>query len=162
MDAPPALPDLDTPDPDDLPPMGYREASWHTHVAAVRATPSTADATAEARALAAAASGCITVCGVSFAPISAGSLIAIQSAARLAEEAGRSIDGADEVALLVYCLADGQTAFRLAEAGAYLELVTAARRLLAPVPLSDLPALTAWCMDTMAKATGRPQKKTGE
>lgn len=154
-DTPPALPV----DPDDLPPMTYREASWHAHLSGVNATPTAADQLAPAVALAAAAAGPSTVCGVVFEPMSAGALIAIQSANRLAIDAGLVIEGPDEVAVLVFCLARSLRAFELSEAGQLREMIKEARRLIAAVPLERLPELTAHCTDVIAHATG--QKKTG-
>lgn len=139
--------------------MRYQEASWHTHVASLNATPGEAERLAPAVALAAAAAGSRTVCGVAFEPISAGALIAIQAASRLAIDAGLVIEGPDEVAVLVYCLARSERAFELTEAGQLRELVAEARRLIKGVPLAQLPELTAHCTETIAVATG--QKKTG-
>lgn len=151
---PPALPV----DPDDLPPMRYQEASWHTHVASVNATPTAADQIAPAVALAAAAAGGKTVCGVYFEPMSAGALLAIQAASRLALDAGVRVDGPDEVAILVFCLARSDRAFDLAEAGQLNPLLKEARRLFKVVPLEKVEELTTYCSDTIAVATG--QKKT--
>ncbi len=144
-----------------LPPMSHSEASWHAHTAGLRATPGQADASAPARQLAAAAAGGTTVCGIVFPPLSAGCLLAIQGAARLASEAGRHLAGAEEVAVLVYCLARGERAFALTEAGDLRALVAEARALLAPVPLLDLPQLTQFAAASVAQATGTPEKKTG-
>lgn len=156
---------MDIPQPapaDDRPPMTYQEASWHAHTAAVRAQPDAA--TSPSQDLAAAALGAVTVCGITFQPLTAGALLAVQAAARLAADAGNPIEGADEAALLVYCLAESQTAFRIAEASQLKELLSQARALLAPVPLADLPKLTSYCSAAIAQATGaqpEPEKKTG-
>jgi hypothetical protein len=145
---------------DPRPPMTHREASWHEHGASVRAGASPTAATDPARGLATAAAysapdGGLVVSGIRFRPLTAGGLLAIQATARLAEDAGRSLDGADEIAALVYCVAESETAFLLAEEGRLGELMAAARRLLAPVPLTELRSLSLHCQEVIARATGR-------
>lgn len=138
--------------------MRYSEASWHTHTAAHRAEVS-AEATLEpAVRLAAAAQPGTTVCGVYFEPITAGGLIAIQSVYALAARSGHALTGGEEIALLVFCLAKSADAFNLSESGKFAEMLAAARKLLSPVPLDQLTALSEYCQDAINSATG--QKKS--
>lgn len=153
-------------DPDDqppaLPPMSYREASWHGHIAATRAEANPADPTAAARDLARASLPGVTIHGIHFDPATAGALLAIQGAARLASDAARPIEGAEEVAVLVFCMAQPEHAFALTESGNLEGLIKEARLLLAPVAIADLPSLVDYAKASLAEATGAPaQKKTG-
>lgn len=138
-------------------PMSHQEASWHTHVAATRAAGNAPgdDVRDPASDLGRAASGGHqSVCGIDFPPLCAGNLLAIQSAQRLAASQSASIEGAEEAALLIYCLARGEKAFELAEAGDLAMLLREARGLLAPVPLREIPRLVEWCQAEIAAATG--------
>lgn len=139
--------------------MSHPEASWHTHVAATRAQPGAESAAAPARQLAQAVR-VVDVCGIHFPVLSAGCLLAIQGAARLAAVQSRRLEGAEEVAVLIYCLAEGERAFALTESGDLTTLLKEARLLLAPVPLHEIPDLTAWAQASIAKATGAPEKKS--
>lgn len=142
--------------------MTNQEASWHAHVAGMRAEPDAAATLAAPAAMARAALPRVVVAGVEFSPLTAGGLLAIQLAAKLAQDAGVSINGPDEVATLVYCLAQSEDAFALASAGRLTDLLSAARLLLAPVPLDQLPELTQWCTDAVARATGQAAPKKPE
>jgi hypothetical protein len=140
--------------------MSYSEASWHAHTAAIRAEVETGSRLASPVALAAVSVPTVKVAGVDFRPLTAGGLLAIQLATKLAAEAGTMLHGPDEVAVLVYCLAASEDAFALAQAGRLNDLLSAARLLLAPVPLDQLPELTRWCTEAIARATGQaPAKK---
>lgn len=156
-DAPPALP-----------PMTHEEASWHTHMASMRATTTDTAAASPARTLAAASVAKDTRHGIEFPPLTAGCLLAIQGASRLVQDAGMRLDGAEEVAVMVYCLARGEEAFALTESGNLPTLLREARLMLAPVPIAEIPHLTEYIRASIALATGQPatpspeQKKTGE
>lgn len=134
--------------------MTHQEASWHAHVASIRANPEPVEPLAPAMSLAAAAKGARTVCGIAFAPLTAGGLLAIQSVHRLALEAGTPMTESDQAAILVYCIAQSQAAFDLVEAGKLRELTAKARALLAPLPLDQLRTLTDYCTDALQRATG--------
>lgn len=150
-----------TPEPlPSLPPMGYSEASWHAHIASMNASEAAASTEVpSSTGLAAAALPGTMVAGIEFPPITAGSLIAIQSVDRLAMEAGTPLDPTDEIAAMVYCMALGEDAFHLTQGGDLGRLLVAARELLRPVPLTDLRGLIEWCQTTIATATGEGEKK---
>ena len=150
---------ISPPDPD-LPPMGYSEASWHSHIAAMNASEASASSEVpSSTGLAAAALPGTMVAGIEFPPITAGSLIAIQSVDRLAMEAGRPLEPTDEIAAMVYCMARGEDAFHLTQGGDLARLLVAARELLRPVALTELRGLVEWCQSTIATATGEGEKK---
>jgi hypothetical protein len=142
---------------DELPAMTHKEASWHEHVASIHATSTPLDPARDSRDLAAAALPGTTLSGIYFPPTSAGCLMAVQGAERL----GLTPNTADEVATLIYCMAKGEEAFDLVEAGDLETIVKRARQLVKSVPLREMKGLLQWCMATLNADADGAEKKPG-
>lgn len=140
--------------------MSHREASWHEHIASQRASAMDVPVQGDPGVALARESGGMSCCGIDFPPPSIGSLLAMQMMGRMMTD--YPLQGAEEVAVMAYCLRHGEDAFRLVESGQLDELIGKSRRLVASVPLDQLAHLAEWCGDRVSAAFSGDKGDTGD